>query len=150
MKKIVEVILQLRILEGNQYELEQTRLINFLHNIWGNDQGAIYPNDNDKVRLFGIIMTLEKNQLKFQRLAEGHKDWTGMDDLTMSLANIFISICFDFANEDIGIDLPDNTCDIQGIESLDPNDRDRMKIERAGKNIICLLYHVSLNIHTYY
>ena len=95
-------------------------------------------------------MTLEKNQLKFQRLAEGHKDWTGLDDPTMSLANIFRLICFDFTNEDIIIDLPDNTCDIQGIESLDPNDRNRMKIERDGKNIICLLFYVFLNIHTYY
>ena len=148
--KIVEVILQLRILEGNNYELEQTRLINFLHNIWGNDQGGISPNDNDKVRLFGLIMTLEKNRLKFQRLAEGHKDWHGMDDPTMSLANIFRCICFDFANEDIVIDLPDNACDIQGIEGLDPNDRNRMKIERDGMNCICLLFYVFTKIHTHY
>ena len=85
-------------------------------------------------------MTLEKNRLKFQRLAEEHRDWAGMDDPLMSLANIFRSMCFDFANEDIVIDWPDNACDIQGIESLNPNDQNWMKIERDGKTVICLFY----------
>ena len=58
-----------------------------------------------------------------------------MDDPTMSLANIFRSLCFGFANEDIVIDLSDNACDIKGIDNLDPNDPNRMKINRDGKNI---------------
>ena len=72
--------------------------------------------------------------MTFQRLSEGHKDLTGMDDPAMSLANIFRSLSFDFANEEIVIELPDNAVDIQGIEGLDPNDAVRMKIERDGRN----------------
>ena len=87
-------------------------------------------------------MTMEKNRLKFQCLAEDHKDWFSMDDPTMSLANIFRLLCFNFANEEIIIELPDNTCDIQGSEDIDPNDATRVKIDRDGKNIIYYYLHI--------
>ena len=132
--KIVEIILQLRVLESTQYERGQNRLINFLHNVWGSSQGSITPHDNDKIRLFGLIMAVEKNRPKLQRLAEGHKDWSSMDDPTLSSANIFRSLSFDFANEEIVIELPDNAGDIQGIDDLDPNDKVRMGIERDGES----------------
>ena len=53
-----------------------------------------------------------------------------MDDPTLSLVNIFRALSFDFANEDIAIELPDNATDIQGIDNLDPNDKSRMLIDR--------------------
>ena len=71
--KIVEVIIQLRVFDGNKYTLEQTRLINFLHGIWGTDSASLGMHDNDKVRLFGLIMSIEENRPQFQRLAEGAK-----------------------------------------------------------------------------
>ena len=132
-RKILEVIVQLRTLDSNQYKLDQTRLLNFLNGVWGSDQGSLTPHKNDKVRLFGLIMTIEENRPKFQRLAEGHKDWYGMDNVTLSLAEIFRALAFNFSNEDIHIDLPENADDIQGINNLDPNDITRIRIERDGK-----------------
>ena len=80
-------------------------------------------------------MTIEKNRMKFQRLAEGHKNWSSMDDPILLLANIFRLLCFDFANKDINVELPDNASDIQGIDNLDPNDKTRMGIDRDGETI---------------
>ena len=47
--KIVDTILQLRILEGNQYLLSQSRLIHLLHGIWGTNQESLGVHDNEKI-----------------------------------------------------------------------------------------------------
>ena len=35
-------------------------------------------------------------------------------------------------NENLVIELPENACDVQGIDDLDPNEKSRMSIDRDG------------------
>ena len=131
--KIVQTCLQLRQWEDDGFILDQRRLIDTLHGLWGSTSGVLGLHDNDKVRLFGILMSLEKNRLKFQRLAEGVTERSQMDSPELSVSGIFTSLLFDFCNEDIVIELPENAADIEGIDELDPNDVLRIRTDRNCK-----------------
>lgn len=137
--KIVQTCLQMRQLEDNVFKLEQTRLIETLHGVWGTDSGTLGLHANDKIRLFGILMTLEKNRPQFQRLAEGVKERAQMDSPELSISGIFTSLLFDFGNEDIVIELPENAADVDGVEGLDPNDMLRIRMDRDCKSTIYLI-----------
>lgn len=132
-KKIVETIVAMRILVNNKYHYDQDRLVNQLHGMWGNDNVSVSVHPNDKLRLFGLIMSIEENRPLFERLACGATERYQLDDASLSLAAIFRKLSFQFGNEDIVITLPPNAPDVQGIENIDPNDKLRMLIERDGK-----------------
>ena len=132
-KKIVELILQMRVMSNNEYHYDQARLINQLHGMWGNDNSSHCVHPNDRLRLFSLIMTLEENRPMFERLACGCTERYHLDDASLSLTSIFRKLSFQFSNEDIKVVLPENTVDVQGIENINANDSLRMKIERDGE-----------------
>ena len=53
-----------------------------------------------------------------------------MDDPGLSISGIFTRLCFDFNNEEIVVELPNNAHDVDGVENLNPNDLARIKIDR--------------------
>ena len=78
-------------------------------------------------------MLLEKNRQKFQRLAEGVTEGCQMDSPELSVSGIFTRLLFDFCNEEIVIEFPENAADIEGIDELDPNNVLRIRMDRDCK-----------------
>ena len=66
-KKIVETIVAMRSLVNNKFQYDQDRLVNQLHGMWGNDNYSHSVHVNDKLRLFGLIMSIEENRPLFER-----------------------------------------------------------------------------------
>ena len=61
--KIVETLLALRKIINNENVLDQSKIILILSNIWDSDQTPMIISHNDRVRLLGIVMTIEGNRL---------------------------------------------------------------------------------------
>jgi len=78
----------------------------------GEDNSAIYPTD--RLRVYGLIMSIDIHRDLFQRLAEGCTRRQHLDDPTYSLKQIFQTVTFAFNNEKIVFDLPDEAYDIVG------------------------------------
>ena len=132
--KIVEIILSQRTEESyGTFTLCQDRLARNLFSVWGSSSSGQAMHYNDKLRLFGLIMTIPENRPIFQRLAEGASTRATLDDPSLSLSAIYQKLAFDFNNEDIIVQLPDNSEDIEGIQDLDPNDMNRILIRRESK-----------------
>ena len=51
---------------GGIYVLDQDRLIGTLHDLWCNESATLGAHANEKIRLFGIIMSLKQNRPQFQ------------------------------------------------------------------------------------
>ena len=71
-EKIVERLLALcqRGPDG-KFVLEQRSIVLFLKQIWGKDSINLAPHPNDRVRLYGIIMSMPKFRFALQRLCNG-------------------------------------------------------------------------------
>ena len=133
--KIVQTCLQTRRMDNHKFILDQTRFVQTLHGIWGTATATLGVHDNDKVQLFGILMSFEKNRPLFQRLAEGATERCQLNSSELSISGIFTRILFDFHNEDIVVVLPKNAGDVDGVDDLDPNDMTRIRIDRDCKYI---------------
>ena len=134
--KIVQIILSQRIEESdNTFNLCQDRLARNLFSVWGSSSCGQAMHYNDKLRLFGLIMSIPDNRPMFQRLAEGASTRSALDDPSLSLSAIYQKLAFDFNNEEIVVQLPDNSEDIEGVQDLDPNDMNRILIRRESKSI---------------
>lgn len=134
-EKIIEIIISQRILLDNKYVLSQDRLARILFTIWGSASALEGMHYNDKLRLFGLIMTREDNRFEFQRLAEGVTSRAGLDDPLLSPASIFQKLWFQFNNEDYIVQLPDNAYDFEGSDALNPHNFTRININRDWKCI---------------
>ena len=64
--KIAKTILQLRLMVDGRYMFSHERLITFMHDVWGTDSASMGVHDNNKVRLFGILMSLKKSDHSFR------------------------------------------------------------------------------------
>ena len=69
--RIIKVILSMRNSVGTQYSLCQTNLLTILHNQWGGAKQIANITDNDKLRVFGLLMSVERNDYILRRLSEG-------------------------------------------------------------------------------
>ena len=69
---------------------------------------------------------------------EGITGHSHVDNPELSINRIFTGLSFDFNNEDIIIELPNNKCDTDGVENLNPNDMNRITIQRDYKNMCCI------------
>ena len=67
-RKIVEMIISQRMLQDVKYVLSQDRIVRNLFTIWGSASASEGMYYNDKLRLFGLIMTRENNRSKFENL----------------------------------------------------------------------------------
>ena len=126
--------------QTKKYELDQNRLLDMLTNVWGQAQPKNVIHFNDRLRLFGILMSIPSNRPLFERLASGVADKNVLDDIGMQLKNIYQKLTFDFCNDSIKVQLPPNSIDVEGWEHLDPNDASRIRIHRD-----CKLFGLHLN-----
>ena len=143
--KIINILLATRKIDTNgTYQLDQGRVIAMLANVWGGDSGeddsAIHPND--RLRVYGLIMSIEIHRDLFQRLAEGVSRRQHLDDPVYSLKQIFQTIAFAFNNEKIVLELPDESYDIVGHEEMDLNQLSRIKITRDCKFVTRYLFNM--------
>ena len=102
-----------------------------LNNQWVYSEDIITAEPNDKLRLFGIIMALDKNRHIIERIASGATRREHIDDPEYNPSMMFQYLCLDFNNESILVLLPSKAYDIMGIEELDANDSSRIKIYRV-------------------
>ena len=68
-------------------------------------------------------------------MGEGIIERAQMASPQLSIMGIFTRILFDFNNEEIIIELPENAGDVERVDCLDANDLARIRIERY-----CRLY----------
>ena len=130
--RVIERLLAMRKFDESkkEYELEQGEVLTFLHNMWSQGAPSKVLHHNDRLRLFGILMSIPGNRAYFERLALGVADKNVLDDDSFHPKNIFQKLTWDFCNESIRVDLPSNAVDVDGWEALDANDPTRIRIHR--------------------
>ena len=128
--KLVQVILRTRKLHNNEYHLEQSKVLDMCSTMWGAARPVNILHHNDRVRVFGILMTIPENRDKFERLANGPKGRNQIDDIGYHPKQIFQDTALGFNNESIKIELPRDAYDLHNIEDIDPNDIGRIRITR--------------------
>ena len=130
--KIIERLLAMRKYDPNtgSYKLDQCVLLGQLENVWGYAQPSTQLHHNDRLRLFGLLMTVPHNLAAYTRLGEGIKNRAVFDDPNMNPKAIFAALAVDFNNDDIMVELPVNASDVDGYQSLNANDITRIRIHR--------------------
>ena len=133
--KIIELLLTMRKYDEvvKQYTLDQTRFINLLMSQWGGEKSTAEIVDNDKLRLFGLIMSIENNRYILQRLSEGVKERVHIDNPEYAPKVMFQKLALDFSNELLYVKLPSGAEDLDEYDSLNANDSTRMQIMRDGE-----------------
>ena len=116
--------------DGGSYELDQDMFLNLLFENWGGRQALAQIVDNDKLRVFGLLLTIDKNKYILERLLEGIKDRQQLDDLLYSINAMFQTLVLDYNNELIHVKLPPDAEGLNDYLALDANDSSRMKILR--------------------
>ena len=107
--------------------LDQDQVLGIMGDHWGTT-GVRYVqiHSNDRVRIYGIMMSIDSNRDIFQRLAEECVSRAHLDYPSFLLKQIFQQVAFLFNNEKIFIDLSDSAYDIDDIFNLDANDFSRI------------------------
>ena len=82
-----------------------------------------------------------------QRLCGGVTARDALDDPALSLKRIFVEIAMAFNNEEVEVELPEGAYDIEYIHLLDPNDTDRIIIQRDRE--LYMVYYLCV-IQFYY
>ena len=127
--KMVELLIALRKEnENGKFVLSQNRFLITLSSMWGAANPSATLHYNDRVRAFGIIMSIETNRSIFQRLAEGCTSRRDIDDPAYLLQQMFQAIAFQFNDERVRIKMSPDAYDIDGIGMIDPNDLSRIRI----------------------
>ena len=110
--------------------MQQEVFLGMLQNVWGKNTVDITPHHNDKVRQFGIIVSLQEFRDIYQKLAERVTSRYDIDSSELSVTQMFQHLSFAFNNADILVILPEVAYDLQNIEDIDPNDLTRISIHR--------------------
>ena len=132
--KIISKLLALRKKnDSDWFVLDQAFFVSILENGWGANAVDTIPHYNDRVRLFGIIMTLPQFREIYQVLSQGITSCAALDDTAaLHLPELFQQLAFAFNNEVIKVILPSNAYDLPLIQEIDPNDIGRIRIIRDG------------------
>jgi len=129
--KILNIILSSREEINNIYILSQHQVVDILNSVWGTGSASPGIHENDRNRVFGLIMSVEDKRPLYERLVEGVTDRSsGLHDPSSSIPSIFQKIAFDFNNEVIIVELPPNYEDVKRVDTLNPNDFGRINIQR--------------------
>ena len=112
-----------------------------LVNAWGQAQPTNVKHFNNRLLFFAILMLISSNRPLFDRLTSGVADKNVLDDIAIQPKNIFQKLTFDFCNDSIKVDLPPNSINVGGWDTLDPNDASRIRIHYD-----CMLVFVSIHI----
>ena len=116
--------------DNNRYELDQFTLLDMLQNVWEYAQPSQIIHFNDRLHLFGLIMTISKIRPIFERLALGVTHNNVLDDVAMQPKKLFQDLTFDFCNELARVELPKNSVEVDGADTINPNDITRIRIHR--------------------
>ena len=104
--------------------------------MWGASTVNLTPHPNDRLRLFGLLMTLPRLLPHFQRLCDGITARDQLDSVELSSKQIYADIRFAFNNDEIVVKLPDAASDLENIHLLDANDESRISIDRDREKLI--------------
>ena len=126
--------------DNKWYELDQTRLLDMLKNVWGYAQPSQILHYNDRLRLFRLIMFIPKNRPLFERLALGVSNKNVFNNGVMQPKQIFQDLTFDFCNKLICVELSPNSVDVDGSDTLDPNYSSRIRIHRDCMCCLSFIY----------
>ena len=148
--KLVQVILCKRKLVESKYHLDQSVVLDMCSTMWGASKPVSYIHHNDRVRIFGIVMTLPENREMFGRLANGPSTRNQIDDIAYHPKQIFQYFALAFNNESIIVELPSDAYDCKSIEKIDPNDITRIRITRDCKFAIMFHYLLSMYMLTHH
>ena len=133
-ERIVERLLAMRELNvRGDYTLNQSVIIHTFHSIWGGNNIDGAPHHNDRLRLFGILMSKPDFREHIERLTEGVNSRAALDNPSLSLKQIFVEAALAFNNEDIIVDMPDESMDLEHVGLLNPNDQSRIGSQRDRK-----------------
>ena len=128
--KILNKLLALRKLHDGKYHLDQTRILTMFQKIWGAGPKSNVLHPNDRARLFGVVMTLEENREIYEKIALGVRNRADLDDVSMTLEQMFQQIALSFNNEDILLELPQEAYDVNDFDLINLNDPNCIKITR--------------------
>ena len=131
--KLVQVMLSTRKLHNGEYHLDQSTVLDMCSTMWGAARPVNVIHHNDRVRVFGIIMTIPENREIYGRVANGPTGRTQIDDISYHPKQIYQSVALSFNNESVLIDLPHDAYDLSLIEDIDPNDMGCIRITRDCK-----------------
>ena len=134
--KIINILLVLRKVDTNgAYFLEQGRVLSMLANVWGGENSVDDPAmyHNDRIQVYGLVISIDIHRGIFQRLAKGVGDRVHLDNPVFSLPQIYQTIAFVFNNNKMIVNLLNEACDVGGVENVDPNDKTRIRITRDCK-----------------
>ena len=120
---------------NGKYILDQRNFIGTLERMWGDSRADDKPHHNDRVRVYGLIMTRPENREMYQRLAEGVTNRKHLDDPSLGLKQLFQNVALEFSNEEVMVELTEEAMYLSGIQDIDPNDRSRMRANRDCKFI---------------
>ena len=138
--KIVGLLLEYRVSDADgMYHMNQSKLLQNLDTMWGSNNSASTLEDNDKIRVIGLLF-LESNNEKLYRLSQGVQGRRDLDDPALSTKGIFQLLSLDFNNNEIKIELPDEAADVDGADELNPNDILRTRVRRDCKVYIYALF----------
>lgn len=100
--------------------------------MWGSENSGDNPamHHTDRIHVYGLVMSLDIHRGIFRRLAKGVGTRAHLDDPAFSLPQIYQTIAFAFNNDKIVVKLPNEACDVGGIDNVDPNDKSRIRITR--------------------
>ena len=134
--QIINILLALRKVDTNgTYFLYQGRVLSMLESVWGGENSGYDPamHHNDRIRVYGLVMSIDIHCCIFQRLAKGIGDCIHLNDPAFSWPQIYQTIVFTFNNDKMIVKLLNEACDVGGIENVDPNDKTRIRITRDCK-----------------
>ena len=86
--KIINILLVLRKVDTNStYFLEQGRVLSILAKVWGGENSGDDPvmHHNDRIRVYGLVMSIDIHRGIFQRLAKGVGDRIHLNNPAFSL-----------------------------------------------------------------
>ena len=63
-----------------KFVLDQNSIFSFLKKIWGKDSISLAPHPNDRVRLYGIVLSIPQYRFALQRLCDGVKSRDALDN----------------------------------------------------------------------
>ena len=101
--------------------------------MWGAARPANVLHHNDRVRIFGIIMSIPEYRDVFSRLVNGPVGRHQKDDVKYHPKQIYHDIALAFNNKTIIVTLPPNAYDLESINEIDPKDTERIRITRDCK-----------------
>ena len=133
--KIIALLLSLRKMgDDGIYTLGQDMILSMISTQWGATISADKTEDNDKLRLFGLLF-LERNLDKLHRLSKGVTGRNQLEDPDLLLKGLFSLLAIDFNNDTTIVELPSKSSDLNEneLENLDPNEASRIRINRDGK-----------------